>query len=50
MSKDTSKAKFDISFVKFLLFFYNMTLLVGLPETDQFTPVDIIPPWFSILI
>jgi hypothetical protein len=50
MNEDTSKAKF-ISFVKFLLDDSAGRIARELWWTGQeFCPVDIIPPWFSMFI
>jgi hypothetical protein len=55
VNKYALKAKFIISFTKFLLICYYMALLAGLPvstlvDKKGFSLVDIILPWFSMLI
>jgi len=55
MSSDNSEGQIHNFLRQFLLICCYMILLVGLPESalveeSGVFPVDIIPPWFSVLI
>jgi hypothetical protein len=49
MNKNTSQGHFNYLLRPFLLLYYQMILLVRLTK-QEFSPVDIIPPCFSVLI
>jgi hypothetical protein len=52
MNNSISYAQIHHFFCQFLLLCYWMTMMLGLPElwwtNQEFSPVNIIPPWFSM--